>query len=324
MFSHHWKAVLLVVAMVGLVVAEPVETTTWHGRLEVVYTGDVPTPGKEIGGFIDVGYFQSDLNAGLGNYGLYNDAWPDYWIYGFDMFLGYRSTSDATASNVALCDLFDAGVDAGDAQWAVSFFYDNTAGSVWTGDGPHPDLAGNVGDFPNIEPSTTDRQGDGNPYDSATDVPYATVAWGEIAASNSTLTKYDANGVAQGQSGYDSGTGGFAAGGYTVRLVEALLTDAYGGGVWDFGPGGTRYDTTTDWGEGWGPDYEFVKTFYHDPNNISGLFGGNDVYGQPYLWTATNGEGDLSTFWYEPIPEPSTCLLLLLGAFGLLLRRRRR
>ena len=316
--------------------------TSFHGRLEIVYTDAQGDPFQsnassfEIGGFVDDGWFESDSTAALahdfGNYGLFNDGWPDYWIYGLNLSIGYRTTTDALAENPDLRSVLKNGVQyttnpyapGGQAMWTISYYNDTS--DLWAGDGPHPTLDGNNGSFPNVYPNATDRQTSGNDFNPATDNPYTTVAWGMAAEPDTEYTRYDASGLAPGDPGYDANTAGFENGGYTVRHEIMTFTDTYGGGVWDFGPDGTLNDTSTAWGEGWGPEYVIEADFYHDPNNVSGLFGGNDAYGNPYVWTAINGEGDPSTFWYL-IPEPGT-LSLLLAAMGLLScgtgRRRRR
>ncbi len=96
------KHLLIVVALVPFCVdvafAGTVPTTI-HGHLEIVYrtVNDQGQPvdpfasnasSYEIGGFIDDGWFNSNMAATMGhdfgNYGLFNDQWPDYWIYGLN------------------------------------------------------------------------------------------------------------------------------------------------------------------------------------------------------------------------------------------------
>ncbi len=247
--------------------------------------------------------------------------------------IGYRNLADAIAENPHLRPVLHNGTQyttnpyapGGSAMWTISF-YNPDVGTKWQGDGPHPTLNGSNGSFPNVYPNVENRQTAGSPFDPDNHNPYMTVAWGMAADPDTTFTRYDASGVAPGEPGYDSSTAGFENGGYTVRNEIMTLTDMYQGGVWDFGPSATYYDTSTPEGVGWGPTYVVETDFYHDPLNISGLFGGNDEYGNPYVWTAANAAGDPSTFWYQPIPEPSTGVLGLFG-LGLLLfgiwRRRR-
>lgn len=304
--------------------------TTFHGRLEIVYLGTPQWDGtgypNEIGGFIDDGYFDSNLAGGIGSYGLFNTQWPDYWIYGLNLSVGYRSSSDASPH---LRDVLHNGnkytgnpyATTGQAQWTISYYNNTTApGQMWKGDGPHPILDGNIGDWPNVSPNPDDRRID-NPFDPETDNPYETVAWGTVQSLHTTYTRYDAQGRAPGDPGYDSTTAGFENGGYTIRHERITLVDAYEGGVWDFGPASppsTLCDENSPGGLGWGPTYVLEATLYHDPRNISGLFGGVDVYGHPYVWTGTSTSGDLITYWYEPIPEPSTGVLAGLGLMGFL------
>jgi hypothetical protein len=341
MFRRLCGVAFLALTIPGVAVADPT-STAWHGRLEIVYTGSVPNSFQwdgsgysyEIGGFIDNGWFDSNLAAGVGHYGLINNQWPDYWIYGLNLSVGYRSTSDYVASNPDLRPVLNNGTQytsnlyapGGVAQWTISF-YNPLVGDLWQGDGPHPTLDGNIGSFPNVSPNSGNRQDHGNPFDPANDRPYMTVAWGTVGSPDTTYTRYDAHGIAEGQSGFESATAGFENGGYTVRHERMTLTDMYGGGVWDFGPTGTRQGTATPAGLGWGPTYDLVVDLYHDPLNISGLFGRLDPYGHPYVWTAVNSQGDPSTFWFEaPVPEPGTCVLAALG-FALLVlwgRRKRR
>ncbi|MDY0168935.1 MAG: PEP-CTERM sorting domain-containing protein [Thermoguttaceae bacterium] len=329
-------------AMAGVV------PTTFHGRLEIVYRtvndqGQPVDPFEssaaqyEIGGFVDDGWFNSNMAATMahdfGNYGLFNDQWPDYWLYGLNLSIGYRNMADALADdeeNPTLIDLRpvlhngaqytpNPYAPGGLAMWTISYYMN--------GNGPHPTLNGSNGSLPNVYPNAENRQTAGSPFDPENHNPYMTVAWGMAAEPDTTFTRYDANGIAPGEPGYDSSTAGFENGGYTVRREIMTLTDTYGGGVWDFGPSATHYDTSTADGLGWGPVYVVETDFYHDPLNISGLFGGNDEYGNPYVWTAVNAAGDPSTFWYQPIPEPSTGILAAAG-MGLLAffssRRKRR
>lgn len=329
---------LVGIAIIGSVtLAQQRTPTTFHGRVEIVYQGDTPIwngsgYANEIGGFIDDGYFESDFASTLlhdfGKYGLFNSSWPDYWIYGLNLSVGYRRSSDIPA-NPDLRDVLHNGAPytgnpyapGGKAQWTISFY--NNLAHMWAGDGPHPILDGNNGTFPNVYPNAGDRREHGNPFDPNTDNPYMTVAWGTVGSPQTTYVRYDAEGRPPGEPGYNPATAGFENGGYTVRHERITLTDAYGGGVWDFGPAGTYRPTTHPDGQGWGPTYTIEATLYHDPRNISGLFGGRDAYGNPYVWTAMNAQGDLSTFWYEAIPEPSAGALASLGLLGLLFWRRK-
>ena len=303
--------------------------TNLGGRLEITHSSGSPAAdhSDEMGGFLDDGYYMADRSAGVGTYGLQNTAWPDYWLYGLNLSVGYRTIGEAIAVTPNMRDILNGWADVGDAEWAISYY----PGSC------HPDLTGSTSDggpWWLMRPTEEDRQGAGNPFDPATDNPYMSVAWGSVADTNELFVEYDANGLAPGDAGYDPTSAGFTKGGYTKRMQQLAL-DVDSGGVWDFGPGGTllSLDPSEDDGQGqlWGPAFLIGSTLYNDPNNISGLFGGTDEFGNDYVWTGAQNN-TLSTYWYMApgtaasfnIPEPATISLLAIGALGLLRRRKRR
>jgi len=321
MWMRKSAVALMIVAMsANTAVPEQVQV---GARAEAVYSG---VTGDQLGIFIDDAWFDADRSGGVGTYGLQNTQWPDFWIHGLNVSYGYRTTGDYPA-NPDLRNIVDAGTPVGNALWTICYYTG--------GDGPHPDLAGSSGAFPNVYPTQEDRQGAGNPFDPATDNPYMSVAWGSLGEPTFTEVEYDHNGVREGEPGHDPATAGFDSGGFTVLEDVEVLLNVDSGGVWDWGPGGTLYDWTTVIGKGWGPVFRVGTELYCDPLNISGLFGGNDPYGNPYVWTETKGAyNDVSIYWYqapgmlasfEAVPEPATFVLAAFGLLGLvaLIRRRR-
>lgn len=240
------KTWLLVAALAVLVFASGLEAlaftavptdTKLRGRLEITHNplagGPQTDHSNEMGGFLDDGYYICDRSGGVGTYGIQNTAWPDYWLYGLNLSVGYRTIGEAIAGTPNMRDILNRDADVGDAEWTISYY--SSAG------GPHPDLAGGTSDggpWWLMRPTQEDRQAAGNPFNPATDDPYMSVAWGSVADTPTAFVEYDAAGRAPGDPGYDPTSAGFTKGGYTKR-IQQLILNVDSGGVWDFGPTGT-------------------------------------------------------------------------------------